>query len=313
MGKLTVVVDQGDLCGEGPVWDADTKTLFWTDCVGLRFCSFHQNSGRHEIVKQGLEINGYALNRPGGYVIANSNGIWLWDGANDLRLIAKQAQGAKCQMNDAIADPEGRFFTGSLFYDGQNKYDLGKLIRVDRDATVHVVDDGIHLANGLAFSPDEHILYFTDSAARRIYAYDYDRSTGNIRNRRVLVQVPTEEGLPDGLTVDAAGFLWSAQWYGGCVVRYDPDGRMERRIAVPAKQTSSVAFGGGDLTDIFITSAAKSWPSPLMPNWYDATSGYFGGAVYVTNVGIPGKLDYKANIQLGTRPQTTVESVLRTS
>jgi len=199
-------------------------------------------------------------------------------------------------MNDAIADPEGRFFAGSWFYDPTKEYELGKLIRVDTDGSAHVVDDGIHLANGLAFSPDGTTLYFTDSAARRIYAYDYDRSTGNIQNRRVIVQVPASEGLPDGLTVDAAGFLWSAQWYGSCVVRYDPDGKVERRIEVPAKQTSSVAFGGEELTDIFITSAAKSEPMPVMPEGYDAVSGYFGGRLYRVNLGIAGKTDYRANI-----------------
>lgn len=298
MPELTVIADYGDLCGEGPVWDPQTRTLFWTDCVGLRFYAFHESSGKHEILKEGLEINGYALNESAGFVISNNRGIWLWDGAADLRLIADQADGAKCQMNDAIADPEGRFFAGSWFYDPNDKYKLGKLIRVDTDGSAHVVDDGIHLANGLAFSPDATTLYFTDSAARRIYAYDYDRSTGNVRNRRVVVQVPASEGLPDGLTVDADGFLWSAQWYGSCVVRYDPDGKQERRIDVPAKQTSSVAFGGEELTDIFITSAAKSEPMPVMPEGYDAKSGYFGGRLYRINLGVPGKPDYRAHISL---------------
>lgn len=298
MAELTVVADNGDLCGETPVWDAGTDTLFWTDCVGLRFCAFHESSGKHEIVKEGLEINGYALNRAGGYVIANNTGIWLWDGADDVRLVADYADGAKCRMNDAIADPEGRFFAGSCFYDATEKYEFGKLIRVDPDGKACVVDDGIHLANGLGFSPDEKTLYFSDSAARRIYAYDYDRTSGNVRNRRVFVQVPANEGIPDGLTVDAAGFVWSAQWYGSCIVRYDPDGRRERRIHVPATQTSSVAFGGKGLVGIFVTSAAKSWASPLMPDWYDAQSGC-GGALYRINLDIVGKLDYKANIMLG--------------
>jgi D-xylonolactonase len=172
------------------------------------------------------------------------------------------------------------------------------LIRLDTDGTAQVVDEGFHLSNGLAFSPDEKTLYFTDSIARRIYAYDYDRITGNVRNRRTLVQVPDDEGLPDGLTVDAAGFLWSAQWYGSAVVRYDPDGKVERRVEMPAKQTSSVAFGGKDLTDIFITSAARSDPLPVMPPGYDPNSGYFGGCLYRINLGIPGKSDFKANFGL---------------
>jgi D-xylonolactonase len=141
-------------------------------------------------------------------------------------------------------------------------------------------------------------MYFADSVARRIYAYDYDRRTGGLGNRRVLVRVPDNEGLPDGLTVDAEGFLWSAQWYGGCVVRYDPDGKEERRIRFPAKQVSSVAFGGKDLNDIFVTSAGKSWPSPVMPKSYDPVSGNFGGQLYCVNLGIQGKPDYRADIRI---------------
>jgi len=220
---------------------------------------------------------------------------------DDLQLIVSQVDGAKCQMNDAIADPEGRFFAGSNFYQPDQTYEPGKLIRVDQDGTTHIADDGFRLANGLAFSPDERRMYFTDSAARRIYAYDYDRPTGDLRNRKILVQVLDDDGLPDGLTVDAEGFLWSAQWYGSCVVRYDPDGKVERRIAIPAKQVSSLAFGGKDLTDIFITSAGKSWPSPLMPRSYDPLSGNMGGQLFRMNLGFIGKPDHKARITI-SRP-----------
>ncbi len=296
MSELSVIADYGDLCGEGPVWDADSGYLYWTDIDGRRFFRYHQATKQHEIVKQGLEIAGYALNQSGGFVIANSGGIWLWDGIDNLSLIADKAGDARLQMNDAIADPEGRLFAGSNFFDAEKAYELGKLVRVDRDGSVHVADDGFQLPNGLAFSPSGTVMYLTDSAARRIYAYDYDRRSGAVRNRRILVQVPGDEGVPDGLTVDAEGFLWSAQWYGSCIVRYDPDGKVERRIATPAKQTSSVAFGGADLTDIFVTSASKSWPSPLMPRSYDPVAGNFGGQLYLMNLGIQGRQEHKANI-----------------
>jgi sugar lactone lactonase YvrE len=299
MSQVKVVANCGDLCGEGPVWDADTGCLYWTDIDGLSFYRYHQSTNTHEVLKRGLEIAGYCINQPSGFTIANGDGIWLWDGSNDLQLIADQVAGAKCKMNDAIADPAGRFFAGSNFYDADKEYELGKLIRVDADGKAEVVDEGFQLANGLAFSPDETTLYFTDSAARRIYAYEYDRRSGSLRNRRLLVQAPAEEGLPDGLTVDAEGFLWSAQWYGGCVVRYDPEGKMERRINIAAKQVSSVAFGGKDLTDIFVTSAGKSWPSPLMPKFYDPVGGNFGGQLYSFNLGIEGKPEYKSRIVLG--------------
>lgn len=295
---MEVIADYKDLCGECPVWDPSTGTLYWTDCVGRRFYRYVPQTGRHEIVKQDLEINGFRLNEGGGFVISNTSGIWLWDGANDARLIADHVGEDKCQMNDCTADPEGRLLAGSNFYDAGGKYPLGKLMRVDVSGRVTILDDGIHLANGLAFSLDCRTLYFTDSVARRIYAYDYNPRTGDARNRRVLVQVPGDEGVPDGLTVDTEGFLWSAQWYGSCVVRYDPDGKAERRIATPAKQTSCVTFGGPDFTDLYITSAARSEPMPVMPPGYDPNSGFFGGPLYRVPAGVQGRPECKTRIVL---------------
>ena len=205
-------------------------------------------------------------------------------------------------MNDCIADPQGRLFAGSLFYDpADDNYPLGHLIRVDTDGSAKIVDDGIRLANGLGFSPDLKTLYFVDSVERVIFAYDYNVESGGIRNRREFVRVPRDSGLPDGLTVDAAGFVWCAHWFGGRVVRYDPDGKIERIIPVPAKQVSSIAFGGPEFTDIFITSAALSDSLTLAPMDYDPGVGYIGGSLFHTNLDIPGRPEYSARISIPRR------------
>jgi len=298
MAELTKIADYGDLCGECPVWDAEGAALYWTDCTGLKFLRYDWRSRKPEIVRQGLAVNGFRRNRPGGFVITNNDGVWLWDGQGEPQLVTADAQGSRCQLNDCTADPAGRLIAGSYFYNPAEPYPLGKLILADTDGNARVLDEGFHLSNGLGFSPDGRTLYFADSAARLIYAYDYEAGAGSVRNRRIFVQVPREEGLPDGLAVDAQGFVWSAQWYGSCVVRYDPDGKVERRIPTPAKQTSSLAFGGPDLTDIFITSAGQSEPMPVMPPGYDAASGYFGGALYHANLGMPGRAQYMANIAI---------------
>ena len=106
----------------------------------------------------------------------------------------------------------------------------------------------------MGYSPDESIMYYTDSSVRTIYAYDYDRATGSVSNRRDFVKLPDTAGVPDGMTVDSEGYVWTAVWFDGCIVRFDPDGVEERRIALPAIQTSSVMFGGPDLTDIYVTT-----------------------------------------------------------
>jgi len=298
MSEVAIVADFGDLCGECPVWNAESSVLEWIDCVGGKVLQLQWSSRQPAIKKSGLAISGFRRNRPGGYVITNGQGVWLWDGAEKLSSVVSEVDGRPCQTNDCVADSVGRFITATYFYDPTGEYRLGNLISVSTDGTVGVLDEGFHLANGLGFSPDERMLYFTDSVARRIYSYQYDVRAGTVRNRQVLIEVSGDEGLPDGLAVDAEGHIWSAQWYGGCIVQYDPDGKVMQRVRIPAKQTSSLAFGGSDLTDIFVTSAAQSEAMPVMPPGYDPRSGNFGGALYHINLGIAGQLQHSANIEL---------------
>ena len=301
-GEMTtcdVLADDGNLCGEGPLWDAQQAQLYWVDCLSCKFFCYQWATKKREILLTDFEVNGCALNQGGGFVFSNNSGVWLWSGSGEAPvLVASQLGEAKLQLNDCIADPKGRLLAGSCFYSPSEKYPLGHLFCVENDGSVKILDDGFHLSNGLCFSPDARTLYFADSAQRKIFAYSYDPETASASNRRVFVQLDPTAGLPDGLTVDAEGFVWSAEWYGGCVARYDPDGKLERRISLPAKQTSSLAFGGPDLTDIFITSAGKSEAMPEMPPGYDPNSGYFGGALYHINLGIPGRPEYRASIQL---------------
>ena len=298
MPEVAVVADFGDLCGECPVWNAENGFLEWIDCVGGKLLRLPWPSRQSSIVRSGITINGFRHNRPGGYVITNSQGVWLWDGAEEFSSVVSEVDGRPCQVNDCVADSVGRFITATYYYDPASEYGLGNLISVNTDGKVSVLDEGFHLANGLGFSPDQTTLYFADSVARRIYSYQYDIRTGSVRNRRVLIEVSLEEGLPDGLAIDAEGCIWSAQWYGGCIVRYDSDGEPMQRVQIPAKQTSSLVFGGPDLTDIFITSAAQSEPMPVMPPGYDPRSGNFGGALYHINLGIAGQVHHLANIKL---------------
>jgi sugar lactone lactonase YvrE len=285
---MEIVVNFDDICGECPVWDEAAGSLYWTDCGGLRFSRYEAASGRAEILNEGIEINGFRLNEPGGFAITNNSGIWLWDGKSEPALIVTEVDGAACRMNDCTADPAGRLISGSWFYDPAGGYPTGKLISVYPNGKAAILDDGFQLSNGLAFSPDYSVLYAADSALRVIYSYSYDVNTGKAGNRRTFVAIPSTEGLPDGLAVDQEGYVWTAQWYGSCVVRYDPDGTVERRITTPAKQTSSLAFGGADLSELFITTAARSEPMPLMPPGYDPESGTFGGPLYRARPGIRG-------------------------
>jgi D-xylonolactonase len=297
--EIRAIADYNDLCGENPLWLAQERCLFWTDITGKRFYRFDWDKQESRVLHEGFEIAGCALHRDGGFVVTNSDGIWYWHAPDEPRLIASEVDGSRCQMNDCIADPAGRVFSGSWFYDSmRDDYPLGKLMRLSLDGKVDIVDEGIQLSNGLGFSGDCRTLYFVDSAARRIYAYDYSVKTGDVKNRRVFVDVPREEGVPDGLTVDSEGFVWCAHWFGGCVIRYDPDGVAAYRLNVPASQTSSVAFGGPDLTDLFITSASFSDSLPLAPPGYDPALGYVGGRLFSGNCGVRGREEFRAAISI---------------
>ena len=293
---MEVIADYQDLCGECPVWDPLTSSLYWTDNTGNRFYYYQPATGVHKILKESFQVCGFRMNAGGGFTLINHSGVWLWDGAGEPRLLASEVDGVRLRLNDCAADAAGRLLAGSNFYDVSGNYERAKLFSVATDGRVSILDDGFELSNGIAFSHDSKTMYFTDSTARRIYAYDYDLSTGAARNRRVLVAVPTDEGVPDGLTVDAEGYLWSAQWYGSSVVRYDPDGKVERRIETPAKQTSCATFGGEDLGDLYITTAARSEPMPVMPPGYDPVNGPFGGALYRTRPGVRGLPAYETRL-----------------
>jgi len=295
--KIRVVADYGNLCGEGPLWDAAEQILYWTDITGKEFFRYRWRDHRHERIHEGFQIGGFCLQEAGGFVVTNSQGFWMWTPGSPPVLLASEADGQECVMNDCIADPEGRVYSGSYHYDPSGVYPPSFLFCVDVDGSVHVADEGIQFSNGLAFSPDCSTLYFADTVARCIYAYDWRRKDGALRNRHVFVRVPREEGLPDGLTVDAEGFVWCAHWFGGCLTRYSPDGKLERRVPMPAAQTSSLAFGGPELDKIFVTSAAASNVLSLAPSDYDAERVYVGGPLYQLTSEIRGRKEYRSRVR----------------
>ena len=301
LGPIEVVADYGDLCGEGPLWDYEKQILYWTDIDGKKFYRFLWNERRHELVHDGFQVNGSCMQEGGGFLVTNSQGIWLWDPQTKPTLLASEVDGKDCVMNDCVADPEGRVYSGSYHYNPGGVAAPSFLFRVDTDGSVHVADEGIQFSNGLAFSRDCSTLYFSDSVARCIYAYHWHRESGNLTDRRVFVRVPREQGFPDGLTVDAEGFIWCAHWFGARITRYDPDGKVERVVTLPATQTSSLAFGGPDLDVIFVTSAGMSNMLAEAPPGYDPDKVYVGGRLYQMRSDIQGRKEYRSRIRMGVR------------
>ena len=252
MEDIERVLPAANKLGEGPLWSVGEQALYWVDIEGDCFHRFYPDTGKLDSFQVGQPIGCLAFRASGGLVLALRDGLAFWDiKTQNLEITANPESGREnARFNDGRVDSQGRLWAGTLGEDSNSC-----LYRFDPDGTVHTMETGITISNGIGWSPDDKTMYYTDSALRVIYAYDFDLSDGEITNQRKFVQVPVTEGFPDGLTVDKEGFVWSAHWDGWRITRYDPDGQVERDIPLPVQRPTSCTFGGPDLTQLFITSA----------------------------------------------------------
>jgi D-xylonolactonase len=166
----------------------------------------------------------------------------------------------------------------------------GRLYRLDTDGSLHCLLDGIGTSNGMGFTLDRKQMYYTDSRKRHIYLFDYDQATGALTNQRLFIETPEGAGVPDGMTVDAEGHIWSARWNGSALYRYSPDGKEEMRIEFPAKKVSSVIFAGDDYSDLYITTALTESTK--------AEEGTGAGALFRLRLGIKGLPEFYSRVKL---------------
>jgi L-arabinonolactonase len=184
------------------------------------------------------------------------------------------------RFNDGKVDRAGRLWAGTM--DDGCSGPVGSLYRLDTTGQVAQMATGFICSNGLGWSPDNRILYFTDSMIRTIWAYEFDLTTGSLGGRSVFAQLEASDGVPDGLTVDSEGFVWSAIWDGWRVIRYAPNGRVDREIRMPVQRPSSCMFGGADMKTLFITSACVEL------GWNALSRGPLAGALFALECEIPG-------------------------
>lgn len=300
MAFYDVIDDQMLACGECPMWDWRNGIFYWADILGGKMFSYDPKTGDKALVCEGKNISGFTLNEQGGFVCASHQGVWLWDVNRGWTKITDEYEGEQLICNDATADAKGRFIFGTHHYAGQGIGDeirLGHIFSMDSEGKLTKLDDGYGLPNGIAFSPDQKIMYVVDTFTREVFGFDYDPETGSVSNKRVVVKVPDNEGIPDGMTVDAEGCLWVAQHYGSCVVRYSPDGEVLLKLFVPSLQTTAIVFGGEDLTDMYITSAAQVARHGIAPKGYDFDAPH-NGSTFRFNRGIKGMKEHIADIRL---------------
>jgi sugar lactone lactonase YvrE len=162
----------------------------------------------------------------------------------------------------------------------------GTLYRISPELEVTAMRTGVSISNGLDWSPDGRTFYFTDSTTRCVDVYDFDVATGDISNRRLLIQLPDPIATPDGMAVDADGTLWIAMWDGGCVRRFDPQGGLLETIELPVSRPTSVAFGGENLDRLFVTSARNGLSASQLAEESHP------GAIFVIEPGVTGRLPH---------------------
>ena len=244
------------LLGEGPVWDVVRGELVWVDID--RGLVHRRAPGGAEITVEVGQPVGCAVPRAGGgLALALRDGFALLPaGGSEARLVAPvEQQRPDTRMNDGGCDSRGRFWAGTMSLAGDTR--TAALYRLDADLTVTRVLPGVSISNGLAWSPDDRLMYHVDSPRRRIDVYEFDAFHGAIGGRRAAIPVAPEHGRPDGLTVDAEGGLWVALWGGGMVQRFSSNGRLEARLELPVTHVTSCCFGDADLGTLYVTSAAR--------------------------------------------------------
>lgn len=261
--QIERLVDCDNHLGEGPVWDVEEGRLYWVDGTGRRvgkpaFWRYDPRSGTVEHWALDRDVGALALRRNGGLVLALDDGFYFHDlgsGAAPELITRIDEDASRTRLNDGKVDRRGRFFAGGM--DDKEELKICGLWRLDPDLTVTKVDDGIICSNGPCWSPDDTIFYFADTFVDEFWAYDYDIESGTVSNRRVFADTRSGQGVPDGSTVDEDGFLWNAELISGDLVRYAPDGTVDRKIGMPVRNITSVMFGGDDLKDIYVTSMAR--------------------------------------------------------
>lgn len=278
----TLLSDHCEL-GENPLWNAEDGCLYWTDITGGRVHRFHLTSGKHEVIYRGVTVGGFTFQENGGLLLFRVSDVALLQPDGSVEVVREFADEGAARFNDVIADPEGRVFAGTI---GRTETS-GGLYRVDRDGTMTLLFRGTGVSNGMGFSPDLRTFYWTCSTRRRIYAYDYERATGGLSGERIFYQATEEEGIPDGMTVDADGHVWSARWDGYAVIHHAPDGSVVEKFEFPVAKVSSLCLGGPELDEFFVTTAGGAPGSDTED-----------GSVYRWRAGVRGVGDFRSRVRV---------------
>lgn len=286
--NIVPVVDLPCETGEGPLWHEDSQTLAWIDIPAGTLYRYDPATGTNGVLFQHSgSIGGFTFQQDDSMVLFSDDGaiLHLQDGDIDT-IVPTIDEIAGSRFNDVIADPEGRVYCGTMLLEEGH----ARLYRLDPDRSLHLVYDDLTQANGMGFSPDLSRFYLTDSNSNRIYQARYDRQTGTLSDREVLIQMPEDEGVPDGMTVDADGTIWSARYGGSGIYRYSADGQFIEKIELPVKNVTSLAFAGPESREAYVTSASGPDRGP--------DAGDLAGALFRVRLAGNGRVPFRSRIDV---------------
>jgi sugar lactone lactonase YvrE len=281
--EVRCIVNARDQLGETPLWCSRTQKIWWIDIERPRLQSFDERTGEHTVFPFSSTYAGsLALHRSGGFVVALDNRLHRFDPqtATLEHIVDVEAPNLQTRLNDGRCDRRGRLWIGTM--DAAIKEPLGSFYRVDPTGAVQWLFNDIIVTNSVATSPDDRTLYMSDTRRFKIWAFDLDPDAGTLSNRRVFVDYTGQQGRPDGACVDSEGFLWNAVFNGHRVVRYKPQGKVDRVIDLPVTHPTCVCFGGPDLSTLYITTATKMIAPEVLAReeW--------AGALLAIDVGVEG-------------------------
>jgi L-arabinonolactonase len=255
MAEVEVVAETGNVLGEGPMWNTREQALYWTDSKGSsKIQRYDPKTGTVDHWDMPDLIGSFVFREKGGLIAGLKSGFYELDldkGTAEC-FHDPEPDSPDNRLNDGKCDRRGRYWCGSLDDSGQR---TGALYRVDPDLSVHRMDTGIGCSNGIAWSPDNGTMYYSDTHAEVCYRYDFDIEAGAIANKRIWVDNHGKSARMDGATVDADGFYWSAHIRHWTIAKYAPDGTIVETIELPVQHPTMPTFGGPDLETLYVSSA----------------------------------------------------------
>ena len=269
--------------GEGPWWDVETQMLYWVDISGHKIHRWAPPRAQTETHDTGTSVGFVVLDEAGRMVAGLGDGIYEMEfGTPHRRLLARPDMHRENRFNDAACDPRGRLWAGTMHSEAsRDRPPTGALYRHEA-GDFATLETGIGICNGIGWNPAGTIMYFADTHAGTIWAYDYDLETGHAMDRRPFATVPIDIGVPDGLAVDTAGRVFVAIWRGARLNVYAPDGALAETIPMPVPHATSCCFGGADLRTLYITTMARGLSQEALATYP------LSGCLFELTVDVPG-------------------------